>query len=267
MKTKPEKVPTAPKRQRGIQSIEVGARLVFALLNSTQPLALRDLARIAGMPPAKAHKYLVSFGMIGLTRQEPASGAYDLGPLALQLGTAALHRLDFVREATLEAEQLARATRQTVFITLAGNMGPTVVRMEESGEPLHVNLRTGTVMSMVGTATGRVFAAFLPDSIVEKLLLNETGRMGGAAIGDERAEHEFRQAVEEVRRRGLARAVGLPIPGINAMSAPVFDANGKIVLAITAMGPAGTFDTSWNGPTARSLIECTRRVSARLGSI
>jgi energy-coupling factor transporter ATP-binding protein EcfA2 len=37
---------------------------------------------------------------------------------------------------------------------------PTVVRMEEGTGAVHVNMRVGSIMSLLGTATGRVFAAF-----------------------------------------------------------------------------------------------------------
>ncbi|WP_186409176.1 helix-turn-helix domain-containing protein, partial [Candidatus Accumulibacter aalborgensis] len=51
----------APKQRQGIQSIEVGTRLLRALAAHGRPMMLRDVARNAGMPAAKAHRYLVSF--------------------------------------------------------------------------------------------------------------------------------------------------------------------------------------------------------------
>lgn len=65
---------------RGIQSIEVGGQLLIALAHHGRPLALKDLAREAGMPPAKAHPYLVSFIKLGLVEQEAGGGRYGLGP-------------------------------------------------------------------------------------------------------------------------------------------------------------------------------------------
>ena len=55
--------------KRGIQSIEVGGQLLRALVRSGEPMMLRDLAAAAGMPPAKAHPYLVSFARLGLVEQ------------------------------------------------------------------------------------------------------------------------------------------------------------------------------------------------------
>ena len=52
--------------QRGIQSVEVGGRLLQTLAHHGRPMALKDLAADAGMSAAKAHPYLVSFGHIGI---------------------------------------------------------------------------------------------------------------------------------------------------------------------------------------------------------
>ena len=253
------------KPQRGIQSIEVGGRLLFALVKHGQPLALRDLAHQAGMAASKAHRYLVSFGKLGLVKQDPASGAYELGHLALQLGLASLQRLDPLREAYPETVALAAKTGQTVAIAVRGNLGPTVVRIEESGQPLHVNMRPGTVMSLINTATGQVFAAFLPPRMIEKMMDDESVRLAGVTANDAPSAKRLEALLTEVRRRGLARAVGHPIPGINALSAPVFDANGNLVLAMTALGPAGVFDPAWDGEIASALRASAAAVSRRLG--
>jgi hypothetical protein len=81
--------------RQGIQSIEVGVPLLRVLADHGAPMMLRDLAKAAGMPAAKAHRYLVSFVRTGLVIQDAnQSGRYDLGHFALDLGLASLARLD-----------------------------------------------------------------------------------------------------------------------------------------------------------------------------
>lgn len=253
--------------RRGIQSIEVGGQLLLALAADGRPMMLRDLARAAGMAPAKAHPYLVSFGKLGLIEQDAASGHYRLGPFALQLGLTCLHQLNPIREATTAIRHLAGEIDQTVAVAVWGNQGPTIVHIEQSSHPLHVNMRPGTVMSLLETATGKVFAACLPPKITEPLTRSEmrlATRMNGARHRITRAEVDAALAI--VREHGMAQAVGQPIPGINALSAPVFDHSGQIELAITALGPAGTFDPAWDGTIALALRACAVDVSRRLGA-
>jgi DNA-binding IclR family transcriptional regulator len=253
------------KERRGIQSIEVGGKLLTALARSGVPMMLKDLAREAGMPAAKAHPYLVSFRKLRMIEQDPVTGRYELGALALQLGLISLQRLDPVRIATPEMTVLSDRIAQSTALAVWGNRGPTIVRFEESTHPIHVNLRTGTVMSLINSATGQVFAAFLPAKVTENLIKAEYSDGPGPAEERPPSREKIESILAEVRKHGLARAVGNPIPGVNAFSAPVFDHNRHIVLAITVLGPIGTFNANWNSPIAEALRETVANVSARLG--
>ena len=260
-------VPDTPieKNRRGIQSIEIGSNLLLQLAKHLRPIALKDLAKAAGMTAGKAHPYMVSFLKVGFVKQTDA-GHYELGPLALQLGLSRLQRMDPVKEASQLIEDLARETNQSVALAVWGNLGPTIVRLEEPIQPLHVNLRTGTVMSLANTATGRLFAAYMPAKMVEGLLGDELSRFGhrsgpSTSITREALESLF----AETRKHGLSRARGQPIPGIDALCAPVFDAHGHIVLGILAMGPTATFDSNWEGAVAKALKRCAAEVSSRIG--
>ena len=252
--------------RRGIQSIEVGGALLQALVRHGGPMMLKDLARDANMPPAKAHPYLVSFGKLGLIEQDPLTGRYGLGAFSLQLGLSALHGLSPLRVATPEAAKLSDEIDQNVAIAVWGNHGATVVSIEEASRQVHVNMRVGTVMNLVTSATGRVFAAFLPARLTASLIADELAHI--ASMNEpalQLTREDVEKDLEDIRQRRLARVVGYPIPGINAFSAPVFDHNGHIALAITAMGPSDNFDASWDGALAQKVRGCAEAISGRLG--
>lgn len=270
-----EPADAAPRRQRSIQSIEVGMRVLDVLTEAGQALPLKEVAQRAAMPPGKAHPYLVSYMNVGLVKQHPLTGLYELGPKALQLGLAALEQLDPLTEASGEAAQLASDSGLSVALVVRGNLGPTVVRLDEPRFPLHMNLRVGTVMSMLGTVTGRVFAAYLPAAMVRALVENEHERVIGARTHASAAQPlgglawldsaEIQGALAEIRAAGVGWGVGLPLPGVNTLCAPVFDGDGALVLAISIIGPHGVFDADPHGPIAALLLATTARVSQRLG--
>src|SRR6478609_121992 len=182
---------------RGIQSVEVGGQLLIALAHHGRPLALKDLARAAERPPAKAHPYLVSFIKLGLVEQDGSSGRYGLGPLALQLGLISLQQYDPVRLATPRIEELAQQLGHTVAIAVWGNRGPTIVRVAEAPSPVHISMRHGTVMSLRGTASGRLFAAYLPRAHVLAAFAAEAVLEAGAPIG---LDAELDALLDETRR-------------------------------------------------------------------
>jgi DNA-binding IclR family transcriptional regulator len=256
------------KPRRGIQSVEIGTQLLVELARHVAPMALRDLAKAAGMTVGKAHPYLVTFLKVGFVVQND-SGRYELGPLALQLGLAKLQRLDPIKEASPLIEGLAEKTEQSVAVAVWGNLGPTIVRLEEPIHPMHVNLRTGTVMSLAYTATGRLFAAYLPPKVVERMMSDDLVRLGARGNGQrgqpQLTPAEIEALLAETRLRGMSRTIGQPIPGINAFCAPVFDSTNNIVLGILAMGPQATFDDDWDGAIAKPLRDCALEISHRLG--
>ena len=250
--------------QRSVQSVEVGGRLLLALADSRSDLSLKDLAARAGLTPSRAHPYLVSFSRLGLVEQRAASGRYALGPAALQIGLAALHQLDPIQAAAPVAEALAGRTGHAVALAVWGNFGPTVVRLIDARQPLHVMLRAGSVMSLTGTATGRAFVAALPLERLEHASPAALGESPGARPWQERRE-ELQAIADESRAHGVSRAAGRPIPGVNAFSAAAFDHEGEPAIVITALDHEDRLDSRWSSATARAVREAALQITQRLG--
>ncbi|GLU33464.1 IclR family transcriptional regulator [Trinickia caryophylli] len=253
------------KAQKGIQSVEVGSEVLRALTHSAAAMTLKEIAKVTGMSPAKVFPYLVSLVKLQLVQRVEPSGAYAPGALALRLGLYGLQRLNPLREAEAEVLSLASKTGQSVFVTTWGPNGPVVVRQEDPPYPLHLTLRVGTIMSLVNTATGRLFGAYLPESLVRKALDDEGIRLSGAAHLKSADKLQLFKDYEQIREEGMTRTIGNPLPGVNAIAAPVFLFNGTIALAITLVGPTGSFDTRWDGELALTLRQATNNLSYRLG--
>jgi len=245
--------------RQGVQSVEIGLRLMRRLAEQPGPLALKDLASAAGMAPAKAHRYLVSLIRAGLAEQDRESGRYRLGPMALELGLAALRELDVLKLGGEALADLRAAIDETVLLAVWGNKGPVVARWEESSRPVATNVRAGWVMPLANSATGRCFAAYLPEAATATMLEAEF-----ALKPEERAAYPGRLA--EIRAHGLSRVEGDLLRGVASVAAPVFDREGAIVAVIAALGLQGAFDTAWDGGYAKAVKAAAATLSARLGA-
>lgn len=243
--------------QQGVQSIEIGFALLRALAGSSGPLPLKSLAAAASMPAAKAHRYLVSLIRAGLVVQDAASGRYDLGPFALELGLAALGRIDPVRIGTEALHALRDRINETALLAVWGAGGPTIVRWVESTRPVTVNVRVGSTLSLLRSATGRVFLAHLPRTQTRAVLAREGRTVAPSAIERLRAR---------TIRIGLGTVEGDALPGIAALAAPIFGHGGALALVIATLGPQGAFDVRPNGRIARELRACAAEASRRLGA-
>jgi DNA-binding IclR family transcriptional regulator len=148
-----------------------------------------------------------------------------------------------------------------------GNRGATIVRIVDSGAPITIMLRAGTVLPLCKSATGQAFAAFFRSPFLRQMLDEELREISqGGMISITTARRQLEKSLTEVRRHGISRASGSLTPGINGFSAPVFDHSGMMVAAITSLGTVGEFSVEWDSPVAKAMVAAAGNLSRKLGS-
>ena len=245
---------------RGVQSVEVAGRILAVLADSTRPMMLRDIADATGMPPGQAHPYIVSFRKIGLVEQDGASGLYRLGWFALHLGLARLRGFEPYQLASEAVAELAQTLDLGVAVTVWGTYGPTVIRSIESSHNITTNSKPGTVLGLSATATGKVWAAFLPKQLVAKRIADELKQAKQGVTA-----RELERELADIRVAGFAGTDGNPWPGIAAACAPVFDYTGQIQLAVALLGPSAALDCAAGSVQVEALLHFTKGLSSQLG--
>ncbi|ARP86562.1 flavin reductase [Bordetella genomosp. 9] len=195
--------------------------------------------------------------------------AHDLGEIKGTSGeNAGMAALEAVRMAGAALSEVCEGIGQrTVGLAVWGNKGPTIIRWEPSAMPVSPFLQTGVVVSLTQSATGLAFAAFMHPSAVEEAVQRELRERANEGSPD---DGQFALRLAEARQHGMARAVGCaPSPRhkvvVNAFSAPVFDARGDMVLAISTTCQAERLGPDWDGEVPQALGQAAARLSARLG--
>ncbi|WP_346898959.1 helix-turn-helix domain-containing protein [uncultured Roseibium sp.] len=244
---------------RGIQSIEISGRILKALVRKCEPMMLKELAQEADLTPAQCHAYLTSLRNVGLVQQGTDTGLYRMGPFAMRLGIAWLHNIELPATAMRSLKALTDELGFMSLIAVWGQFGPTIVHVNAGVWPSALNVRQGTLFSLTGTATGRIFAAFgtaddLYGRIERELERSEPSRSLGAVV----AREEFTQQVATARLKGFAIAECRPIPDMNAVSAPIFDAQGHLFSVATLLGPSRIMPVEENAPAVQRLLAVTR---------
>lgn len=245
-------------KRKGIQSVEIGLGVLDALVRLGRPSTLSEIAKASGQSASQAHRYLASFVNMGFLRQDPATSLYDLHTGALQLGLAAMARLDVFEEARRGALELVEATGRTVQLAIWSDLGPTIVRWYPGHPPIYTMLAIGSRLSLTQSATGRVFLAFQNDSYLSDVLQRELARARTSRPVDIDA---IRQ---QVRRDLVATVDGTVAPGLRAQAAPVFDLQGALVLVVSVIA-SDSFSAGEDEAVTARLREAARAITHRLG--
>jgi DNA-binding IclR family transcriptional regulator len=251
----------------GIQSIENGTPVLRALVQAREPMTLTAIAAATGMAPGKAHKYLASFIRVGLVAQNESGGRYDLGPFALELGVAAMRRINVVEIAQPILDDLRDLLGHTVSLAIWANRGPTIMRIAETPDLMSLTVRFGTVMPLLTSAFGRIFAAFLDRRLTQSLMQAELLDPARLAMNSSPSNFaEVETMLAQFRAQRMSVAENLSAPGRAALAAPIFDHNNRMVASIAVIGVQGRLDLNWEGRPARELARAARKLSLRLGA-
>jgi DNA-binding IclR family transcriptional regulator len=249
---------------RGIQSIEIGGRLLQALAAVSQPAMLRDLAAMADIAPAQAHAYLTSYCKLDLVEQDPASSRYRLGPFAMRLGMARMRTDEPLTKAGSAAAELSRTLDTTVAIVIWASGAPTVIEVHEGPHELNINMRHGTIFGVTNTLSGRVFAAFRSDDSIKARIDTEFARAGRLERGVKVTRAAFDRGVVEVRRKGYVGGFDVAVPGAAAVAAPVLGHNRELLLVLTLIDLRSHLDIAEDGVAVRTLLRTTSSLSDEL---
>ncbi|KTT25885.1 IclR family transcriptional regulator [Pseudacidovorax intermedius] len=263
----PEPVSTrARERRQRVQSAETGMAVLKGLARLGGRASLTALATHMGESPAKVHRYLASLVEEELVTQDSGSQHYHLGPAAIQIGVAAMRQADPLRLAEPALVRLRESLEVTCFLAVMGNKGPTIVRFEEPGLPITVNVRVGSVLPLLWSATGRAFLGWLGDETRVRALADEELAAAGAA---RRASLDGAAPIDRlcaaVRAAGCAWVRDTNLPGISAIAAPLFDHAGRVRAVITALGATGGFDPDPDGAIGRAVRQAAQAASRQLG--
>lgn len=245
-----------------VRSAEVGTDILKALAELSPATSLSNLAEHVQMPASKVHRYLQALIASGFAQQDQATNHYSLGREALMVGLAALASMDVLKVAAVPLAELRDELNESCFLAVWANKGATVVQLQPASRAVTLVTQVGSVLPLLSSATGLVFAAYLPEAETlelrqQELKANRNHRLADAAI--------YQQHVQLVREQGLHAIHGLLMPGVDALSAPVFDAYGRVAAVLTVVGSATVFDADEAGIAAGRLKQTAKTISWRMG--
>jgi DNA-binding IclR family transcriptional regulator len=189
---------------------------------------------------------------------------YDLGPFALTLGLVAVDRLDRIGLGLSAIAELRDEINETTALAVWSDNGAVIVRSERARRPITVNVVTGTALNTLTSASGRVFAAWLPQATVYPLIAKEL--LAPNLPPEVQTASDVEVVLETARQSGVAAVADYHlVPGVAAVAAPVFNAQGEITLSLLAIGVKEMIDLSLTGPVVTALKRSAQQLSLRLG--
>jgi flavin reductase (DIM6/NTAB) family NADH-FMN oxidoreductase RutF/DNA-binding IclR family transcriptional regulator len=191
---------------------------------------------------------------------------HDLGSVALDAGVTSLDHAHAVQMANTALADIGARVDAALALVVWGNHGPTVIRWEPTRKPVVNDLRAGMVVSPLSSASGLAFCAHLPAPTIAPFIDAELEVLRTAEAAPMPTRADIDRQLTEIRTRGVAYSTPQRFgPDIAALSVPVFDYSGQMIMALTVADSVQRINADGPGSLQQLLREEARLLSTRLG--
>ncbi|MCB1754117.1 MAG: IclR family transcriptional regulator [Gammaproteobacteria bacterium] len=240
----------------------IALRVIESLAQSGGECGVTDLAHALDMPKARVHRHLSALRDNGYVAQDPRNNRYSVGWKLYLLGQQLVNHYDVVSLAKPVMKALRDKVGQTVVISTFTDTGMVVLDFLPGSTELEIVMRAGTRFSFNSVAQGKVAMAFGPPELLERVIAEGLKANTRHTIVE---PERLRAEVDLVRRRGWADAPEEVFTGINALSAPVFNADGSLFGALVLTGSIHYLPSTPEKTTVEALLSAASEISGLIG--
>lgn len=242
----------------GARSLRRAVGMLTLIRNRGDALTVAEMAAALAIPKSTAYDLVHAMLDEGLLT--PVDGArFALGHLLHELGMGYRAQVDILREGTRVVQALRDETGETVQLSAMDGPMMHVLLKQEGFRAVRIISNTGSRVPVNWAAAGRLLVSDLDDPALRRLL---SATVAPSPTG--RAETDVDRLMAQIRAfraAGHAIEIGETNEHAGCVAAPVLDAEGRVVAALSLAAP----EQRLNSSDRSMLIAAVTRAAADLG--
>lgn len=217
-----------------LSSVANALRVLEHLVESGEA-GVSEVARTLSLTVGTAHRLIAALVESGFAEQNPANRRYRPGPKIVSLARKMNQGVDVITLAHSQLERLGAAAGETVNLGVLRDESVVYIDRVTTDQPLTVSVRIGSRVPAFNTALGKVLLAFGPEERREdyERRLKKIAAAAGIKAPDAK---KFGAQLDTTKRRGFAEDDGEFDPDIACVAAPIIDARGRAIAAVSISG-------------------------------
>ncbi|MGP4727193.1 IclR family transcriptional regulator [Agrobacterium deltaense] len=245
------------------QSLEKGLHILSLLKDAKEPLGVREIARRLELSPAVAQRLLNTLSSQGYVEHAGSNRRYQIGYAVLGLAQHVFQRGRLLALAEAELQAMAAGGCFNGFLGVRRGASGVYVLAVQSESPVVIRAHAGETMPLHSTALGKALLFDLCDETIANLL--------GAGPYERRTDRTITEPgklIEQLhvaRPLGYATAISENVEGVISVGAPIYDAGGSIIAAISVAFPRAVYPKVKITDVAQRVLKAARNISKGLG--
>ncbi|MGH4028834.1 IclR family transcriptional regulator [Actinomycetota bacterium Odt1-20B] len=235
-------------------------------LESEGALSAPDITRRLQLPRTTVHELVTTLAARNYLAQLPDQpGRYRLGVRAYQLGSRYGEQLDLAAEGREVAREVAETCDETVHVAILEGLDVIYIAKVDSTHAVRMVSAAGRRLPAHCTSVGKMLLAALPADKLDLRIEEEGGELVGMTHNSITDPDALRSALAVIRERGIATEHRESNPDVSCVAAPVRDASGRVVAALSVSVPMIRWTEEREAELAGLAAKGAADLSARLG--
>lgn len=255
----PDKKPGDP---HILSSVRNALRILRTYTLNDSEKSISELAESLNLGKSTVSRLMTTLASEGFVIKDPVTHKYRLGLSVLTLGGVIKSNIEINKEAAPVVHQLVNEIGETAHIAIIDGTDTIYIHKEECNHPVRIQTYLGRRNPAYCTSSGKVLLAFNDESVVNQLIENGLKKIRKNTVADPK---KLREMLALIREDGYATSFSELTEGVVSIAAPVRDYTGKVVAAITVVGPVQRIHDNKVPLFIKKVIEASNEASKRLG--
>jgi DNA-binding IclR family transcriptional regulator len=226
-------------------------------------LSLTEISAGIGLSKSTTHRLLTTLESTEMVEFDRRTSHYRLGLKAYRLGSVVAKSMELVKQGDPLLAAMAEETSETAFLVVPDESEALCVRRFDGSHQIRVlYLEPGKRCAFNCGAAQRVLLAHLSDDRWEEVVRDHARRMTQYSLV---SRDELERDRREIRERGYAVSWEDVALHACALGAPVRDAGGTVMAAVSISGIVQRFSAERLPGLIRSIMKLGDDLSNRLG--
>jgi DNA-binding IclR family transcriptional regulator len=218
-----------------VRAVERALEILLCFSQEDPALSLTQIAERVDIPKSTGHRLLATLEGKRFVVRNYATGDYRLGFRFIEMASLVFRHAELERYVQPHLHRLSAECGESVDLAILDGVHVVYLQVVESAQRVRIAAEVGQRLPVFCTATGRAFMAYLPDEQVHAILSEGLTRY---TAHTRLALPDLWEAVRVARTQGYAMSEQEYEQDINAVAAPILDANDYPVAVIAVVGPS-----------------------------
>ena len=245
-----------------LSSVKNALRILKSFSMDEPEKKISELAASLGLNKSTVSRTMTTLASEGFVYKDPETKKYRLGLSILSLSGIVHTNMDVYRESQSILNKLVDQLGETAHISLLDNFEVIYLQKVECNHPVRFLTHVGRRNPPYCTSSGKILLAFADEQTVETVIKRGLKKFTKTTITN---PAKLRNHLEEIRRNGYTCSFEEFHEGVNSIAAPIYDYQGKVIAALSVVGPKQRIQPHKVEVFSKKIIEAAREVSERMG--